>query len=175
MSDTIQYRFLVRGGAQAPVEALNEVPLRRELIVETDTRRMKIGDGVTPYNGLPYIVGRVRGVIGFGASNGASAVSVGVKRVIRVTEATEIHGWVLSADAAGDAVIGLWASSSYPPTEADSITGSTPPRLVGQSNAAGDVAGWSASIPADTWLAFAVMAGTDVTGLDLTLKTTRDA
>ncbi len=57
MAEVISYRFLVRGGAEAAVAALNEVPLRRELVIETDTLKMKLGDGVTRYNDLPYFSG----------------------------------------------------------------------------------------------------------------------
>lgn len=51
---TVAYRFLVRGGTAANLAAVNETPLQRELVVERDTGRMKLGDGVTPYNDLPY-------------------------------------------------------------------------------------------------------------------------
>lgn len=48
------YRFLVRGGTAAAIAALNEIPLAREIIYETDTRKWKVGNGVTHYNSLPY-------------------------------------------------------------------------------------------------------------------------
>ena len=50
----IDYQFLCRGGDAAAVIAANETPLRRQMIVEVDTQMFKIGDGVTPYNSLPY-------------------------------------------------------------------------------------------------------------------------
>lgn len=56
-TDTILYRFRVRGGARAALESRNEVPLGRELVVETDTGAMKLGDGVRAYNELPFIGG----------------------------------------------------------------------------------------------------------------------
>lgn len=55
MTGTIQYRFTVRGGTAAALAARNEIPLARELVVETDTERIKLGDGITPYNALEYI------------------------------------------------------------------------------------------------------------------------
>lgn len=57
MADEIFYRFRVRGGTAANLELVNEIPLERELVVETDTTRMKLGDGVTRYNDLPYAAG----------------------------------------------------------------------------------------------------------------------
>lgn len=56
MSDVIiSQRWLARGGTAADLAAVNETPKNRELILETDTGRLKRGDGVTPYNGLAYI------------------------------------------------------------------------------------------------------------------------
>lgn len=55
MADTIHYRFTVRGGTAAALEARNEVPLARELVVESDTGKMKLGDGALRYNELPYL------------------------------------------------------------------------------------------------------------------------
>lgn len=57
MSEAIHYRFLVRGGTAANLAAVNEVPKHRELIVETDTGKIKLGNGSTPFNDLDYISG----------------------------------------------------------------------------------------------------------------------
>lgn len=51
---TVPYRFQLRGGTAAALAAANETPLDRELVVETDTGKGKIGDGATPYNDLEY-------------------------------------------------------------------------------------------------------------------------
>lgn len=56
MADTITYyRFLVRGGTAADLAQVNEIPLARELIVETDAGKIKLGNGITRYNDLPYL------------------------------------------------------------------------------------------------------------------------
>lgn len=55
MAEILSYRFLVRGGVESAVKALNEVPLARELVIETDTLKMKLGDGATRYLDLPYV------------------------------------------------------------------------------------------------------------------------
>lgn len=57
MAETIHYRFTVRGGSAAALEARNEIPLARELVAQTDTGLLKLGDGVTRYNDLPYLGG----------------------------------------------------------------------------------------------------------------------
>lgn len=58
MADTvIHYRFLVRGGTAADLATVNEIPMARELVVEVDSKRMKLGDGIKRYNDLSYISG----------------------------------------------------------------------------------------------------------------------
>jgi hypothetical protein len=44
-----------RGGLSVDLAATNEIPLERELIVEFDTAKAKIGDGISHYNDLAYI------------------------------------------------------------------------------------------------------------------------
>jgi hypothetical protein len=46
-----------RGGTAAALMALNEIPLRNEIVIEADTGKMKFGDGTTHYNDLPYLTG----------------------------------------------------------------------------------------------------------------------
>lgn len=56
MSDVIiPYRFKVLGNTAAALAADTGIPRARELVVETDTGRMKLGDGFTGYAALPYI------------------------------------------------------------------------------------------------------------------------
>jgi microcystin-dependent protein len=45
----------LRGNIASTMASSNPVLLNRELAVETDTGRAKIGDGVTAWNSLPYI------------------------------------------------------------------------------------------------------------------------
>lgn len=56
MADVVKYRFVWRGRTAANWAALNEVLLEKEAGIELDTmpRKWKIGDGVTPWNSLPY-------------------------------------------------------------------------------------------------------------------------
>lgn len=48
-------RWRMRGGTAANLATVDEVPLVRELQIETDTRKMKLGDGTTAWSLLPYI------------------------------------------------------------------------------------------------------------------------
>lgn len=47
-------RFQVYGKTAAAWTSANPTPLVREICVETDTRKGKIGDGTTPFNSLSY-------------------------------------------------------------------------------------------------------------------------
>ncbi len=44
-----------RRGTASELAAVNEVPLEGELVVETDTGKVKAGDGVKKYNSLEYV------------------------------------------------------------------------------------------------------------------------
>lgn len=50
-------RFAVRADPAAVLAARNEIPLERELVIETDTLKQKLGDGVNRYNDLRYLPG----------------------------------------------------------------------------------------------------------------------
>ena len=56
MSTTIPLRFRVRRRTAADWTSVNEVLLDSEIGLETDTRKIKIGDGVTAWNSLGYLV-----------------------------------------------------------------------------------------------------------------------
>ena len=48
-------RFTIRRGLQEDLISINETPLEGELIIETDTLKMKLGNGIDKYNALSYI------------------------------------------------------------------------------------------------------------------------
>lgn len=61
MTEILNDRFLLRGGLASDIAVLNEVPLRREMVIELDNLfttgefKAKVGDGVKHYNDLPYL------------------------------------------------------------------------------------------------------------------------
>jgi hypothetical protein len=61
MSTVVSARFLIRRGTAADLASVNEIPLQGEFVYELDEGltdgkyRIKIGDGVSHYNALPYI------------------------------------------------------------------------------------------------------------------------
>lgn len=52
-------RILVYGGTAAALANENKVLMTRELAYESDTQKLKVGDGVTNYNDLPYFMGDI--------------------------------------------------------------------------------------------------------------------
>lgn len=58
---TINTRFLIAGYTASEWTAANPVILDREPAFEKDTLRMKIGNGSTPWNSLPYANGAASG------------------------------------------------------------------------------------------------------------------
>lgn len=54
MAEVLDYRFRLRRARAATWASLNDVLLDGELGLERDTGRVKIGDGTTPWNSLPY-------------------------------------------------------------------------------------------------------------------------
>ena len=48
---TIQFRR----GTAANIHLVNPIPHDGELVLESDTKKFKIGDGITHYNSLPYV------------------------------------------------------------------------------------------------------------------------
>lgn len=54
MAATINYRFVLRRGLAATWTAQNPVLLQGEFGLELDTSKLKIGDGATAWNALPY-------------------------------------------------------------------------------------------------------------------------
>jgi len=51
MADIIQ----LRGGSAAAWTAANPILAQKELGIETDTNKLKVGDGVTAWNSLSYL------------------------------------------------------------------------------------------------------------------------
>lgn len=58
-----------RRGTLVALTAANEIPSAGEIYLETDTNKLKVGNGVTSYTSLPYLVGSG------GASGGSSVLN----------------------------------------------------------------------------------------------------
>jgi len=86
MSERIT-RLRMRGGTAAEWTAANPVLLSRELGIETDTRRLKMGDGTTAWTSLPYFLAGadVRGQLSRLTSYQIPSAAQGVYRAIGAT------------------------------------------------------------------------------------------
>jgi hypothetical protein len=128
MSVTIQ----IRRDTAANWTSVNPTPFQGELCEETDTHRMKIGDGATAWTSLAYLGlagGQLTGslvpkVVTLAQSGGAVAVAGGLGNDYRLT--LTASGWTISnptgmgdgqvfyvtliQDATGSRTIGSWGS-----------------------------------------------------------------
>lgn len=48
------FLYRLKGGTAAALAAVNPIPAKREPVAEWDTGNIKIGDGTTAWNSLPY-------------------------------------------------------------------------------------------------------------------------
>lgn len=81
-------RLLLRGDTAANWTSANSILLARELGIETDTRKIKIGNGATVWTSLPYSSAPV--LTGATSAIGGSALTVGQRATgtVSVTGAT---------------------------------------------------------------------------------------
>jgi len=173
------YRFLVRGGLSNAIAALDEIPLDRELVVETDTLKFKIGDGVKRYSALPYL-GATRDQITMGAGDRINPVPIGTKALVPVTYDCEVRRFVLliatSDNQAGSVSLDLRRVSlaNYTPGRPGPAETMLPGEIgiAGGVKASGTVAGWSAKIQRNDILTMHVSSRTEnVTHIALALET----
>ena len=66
--------FLFKKGTKAELEASSSIPREGEPIFETDTGRLKVGDGVSAYANLSYI-DKVQVISDIGPNSGANPAS----------------------------------------------------------------------------------------------------
>lgn len=83
--------ILQHGGTAAALAAANTVLLARQVAVETDTGKIKVGDGTTAYNSLPYS-GLHQGYLGVKEVTGTeyTADLADIGWLIRCTAATAV-------------------------------------------------------------------------------------
>jgi hypothetical protein len=101
MSERIT-RLRMRGGTAAEWTAANPVLLAREFGIETDTRRLKMGDGITAWASLAYFLAAadVRGQVSRVTDATIAAAAAGVFRGIGAAG-------TLDTATAGGLVIGI--------------------------------------------------------------------
>jgi hypothetical protein len=116
------------------------------------------------------------GTITFIIDGGGSTITTGEKGDLTIPFDCTINEWTLLADQSGSIVVDIWKDTyaNYPPTVADTITGSAKPTISsatkGQSST---LTGWTTSITAGDCLAFNVDSVTTCQRVTLSLKFTR--
>jgi hypothetical protein len=114
--------------------------------------------------------------ISFIMDGGGVALMAGVKGDLTIPFGCTITEWTLLADQSGSVVVDIWKDTyaNYPPTVADTITGSAKPTITtatkGQSST---LTGWTATINAGDTLRFNVDSATTITRVTLSLKVSR--
>ena len=116
------------------------------------------------------------GSIGFLIDAGGVPVTPGLKGTLAVPFGCKITSWTLMADATGSVTLDLWKSNfaSYPPTAAQSITGSAKPTISSDVKAqSSSLTGWTTTLEAGDILAFNLDAVSNLTRLSVGLTITR--
>lgn len=107
---------------------------------------------------------------------GGSAITTGVKGDIEVPFGCTITAWEVLADQSGSIVIDVWKDTyaNFPPTVADTITGSEKPTLSSATkNQDTNLTTWTTSVSAGDILRFNVDSATTVTRVTLSITVTR--
>lgn len=114
--------------------------------------------------------------ISFIIDGGGVTITTGIKGDLTIPFACTIQEWTLLADQSGSVVVDIWKDTyaNYPPTVADTITGSALPTITtatkGQSST---LTGWTTTIAAGDTLRFNVNSATTITRVTLSLKVYR--
>lgn len=124
---------------------------------------------------LPTMQGLTNSIT-FIIDGGGATITTGVKGDLVIPFGGTITQWTLLGDQSGSIVVDIWKDTyaNYPPTVADTITGSAKPTIStatkGQSST---LSGWTTTISAGDTLRFNVDSVTDIQRVTLSLKVTR--
>lgn len=119
----------------------------------------------TPNAGIEFII-----------DGGGSAITTGIKGDLQIPFACTINSWTIMADQSGSIVIDVWKDTfaNYPPTGADSVTGSAKPTLsAAQAATSSTLTGWTTSISANDIIRYNVDSASTVTRVTISLTVTR--
>lgn len=114
--------------------------------------------------------------VSFIIDNGGVPITTGIKGYIEIPFSGTFEGWTIVADLSGSIVVDVWKDTyvNFPPTVADSITGSEKPTLASaQKNQDLSLTTWTTSFSAGDILAFNVDSATTVTKVTVSLRATK--
>lgn len=142
-----QFAEVVEGGIR---KVAVHVPVSEEISIDARTRSV--------------------GVI---IDGGNSVIMTGIKHYIRIPFSCTIISVTLLADQTGSIVVDIWKDTyaNFPPTDADSITASTPPTISGNIKSEDVVlSGWTTTINAGDILGFNVDSITAINRVTVQLE-----
>lgn len=128
------------------------------------------------WNGSAWVPSSQYETLTFIIDGGGSVITAGIKGDIRIGYAATIISVMLLADQAGSIVIDLWKDvySNFPPVDADSITGASPPTISsGVKSENTTLTGWSATISGDSIIRVNVDSATTITRCALAIRLVR--
>ena len=152
-----------------------------DLVYSSATNTLgKLGIGAAGYalvstSGAPAWVAQFSSIT-FIIDGGSSVITSGVKGDLTIPFNCTITEWTLLADQSGSIVIDVWKDvyANYPPTVADSITGSAKPTITASiKNQSTTLTGWTSSITAGDTLRFNVDSSTILQRVTISLKVYR--
>jgi len=145
--------------------------MSKDKLAWTLGKRLKgAGAGVTPTEFDDVIS------ITFIIDGGGVAITTGQKGHLEIPFACTITGWTILADQSGSIVVDVWKDTyaNFPPTVADTITGSEKPTLSSaQKNQDLNLTTWATAIAAGDILAFNVDSVATVTRITLSIRATK--
>jgi len=115
--------------------------------------------------------------VGYTINGGGTAITTGIAGVgLTIPFNCTINEWTLQADVSGSIVIDIWKDTyaNFPPTVADTITGSAKPTISASNKAnSSTLTGWTTTISAGDVLYFNVDSCSTITEATLTMKVTK--
>jgi len=115
----------------------------------------------------------VEKAIAFFIDGGGSAITTGIKGAIRIPFKCEIISVSLLGDQSGSIVVDIWKDTyaNYPPTDADSITDTTPPTITTATKSEDTtLTDWTKAIASGDVLMFNVDSATTIEWASLIIK-----
>jgi len=140
------------------------------------TAQVRVGTTVRFSDGTTQAVSAEKCCIEIIIDGGGSAITTGVKGDVQIPFAMTVTEWTMLADQSGSNVTDIWMDTyaNFPPTVADTITGSDKPAISsatkGQSTA---LTGWTTALPSGSVLRYNVDSNTTIQRLTLSLRGTR--
>lgn len=145
------------------------------LVIDLGRQPIVIGT-ISQTDSPPTPGGTTKMAANFIIDGGGSAITTGIKGDFVIPNACTISSWTVLADQTGSIQLDVWRDSysGAPPTGADSITGTAPPKLTSQFKAQSSaLTGWTTSLNAGDVLRVNVDSATTVQRVTLELELTQ--